>query len=87
VSERPICKTCPHWKNLHDGEQGGECRRYPPTLPRSSELIAEIGPYGGGFSYPDSPSFGWCGEHPHFALFVAVWPISTPPAPEPQEGR
>jgi hypothetical protein len=24
--------------------------------------------------FPDTPAEGWCGEHPHFAIFLASWP-------------
>lgn len=48
------CKGCRWWLNLVSNR--GECRRFPPTTARVSQL------QGWETAFPEPRAYDWCGE-------------------------
>lgn len=70
----PTCKTCRFWSRDTERDQDefcgvGDCRRYPPVLLQSPELLANepdddcddhrLRPA----LFPETYDWDWCGEH------------------------
>lgn len=51
-----ICKNCAHWDCLGDGEEIGNCQRFPP-IAAGKDKCGDF-----WFGFPDAHSEDWCGE-------------------------
>lgn len=75
------CETCRFWDSDTDveGDDRGECRRFPPVLIQASLDKSDRWAESYHRQFPGTDSFDWCGEWQPTA--AAAPATDTPPEP------